>query len=77
MGMSWEAAGACVCMHAGPMQQPSPTNHHPPPTTNNANTKQQYGTIADCWTELGDFENAALWYDKYINAMNATEGSPV
>ncbi|GBF92346.1 hypothetical protein Rsub_05548 [Raphidocelis subcapitata] len=35
-----------------------------------------YGTIADCWTELGDFEAAAVNYDKYIRIMN-TDGTPV
>jgi tetratricopeptide (TPR) repeat protein len=29
-----------------------------------------YGTIADCYTELGDFEAAAANYDRYINVMN-------
>jgi hypothetical protein len=24
----------------------------------------QYGTIADCYTEMGDFEHAAVNYDK-------------
>lgn len=32
-----------------------------------------YGTIADCYTELGDFELAAVNYDKYIKVMN-TDG---
>ena len=30
-----------------------------------------YGTIADCYTDLGEFEKAAAFYDKYINAMNS------
>lgn len=34
----------------------------------------QYGTIADCYTEMGDFENAALNYDKYIRVMNTDGG---
>ena len=29
-----------------------------------------YGAIADIWTELGDFERAAKFYDKYIENMN-------
>lgn len=29
------------------------------------NTKA-YGAIADCYTELGDLERAAKFYDKYI-----------
>ncbi len=29
-----------------------------------------YGTIADCFTDLGEFEKAAMFYDKYIEAMN-------
>lgn len=36
-------------------------------------THTQYGTIADCYTELGDFEAAASNYDKYITKMN-TDG---
>ncbi|KIZ06926.1 FLU chloroplast precursor, alternative spliced version l-FLP [Monoraphidium neglectum] len=32
-----------------------------------------YGTIADCYTEMGDFELAAVNYDKYIRVMN-TDG---
>jgi tetratricopeptide (TPR) repeat protein len=28
-----------------------------------------YGVIADCYTDLGEFEKAALYYDKYIGAM--------
>ncbi|KIZ06832.1 hypothetical protein MNEG_1119 [Monoraphidium neglectum] len=32
-----------------------------------------YGTIADCYTEMGDFEHAAVNYDKYIRVMN-TDG---
>jgi pentatricopeptide repeat protein len=29
-----------------------------------------YGTIADCYTDLGEFEKAAKYYDKYIETMN-------
>ncbi|PRW56470.1 FLU chloroplast alternative spliced version l-FLP [Chlorella sorokiniana] len=29
-----------------------------------------YGTIADIYTDLGDFEKAAQYYDKYIKAMD-------
>eukprot|EP00877_Chromochloris_zofingiensis_P008539 jgi/Chrzof1/3939/Cz13g14070.t1 len=29
-----------------------------------------YGTIADCYTDLGEFEKAAEFYDKYIDSMN-------
>jgi tetratricopeptide (TPR) repeat protein len=35
-----------------------------------------YGSIADCYTELGDFESAAAFYDRYINVMDA-DGTPV
>eukprot|EP00897_Mesotaenium_endlicherianum_P010040 jgi/Mesen1/9064/ME000578S08304 len=28
-----------------------------------------YGAIADCYTELGDMENAAKFYDKYIDRL--------
>jgi hypothetical protein len=34
------------------------------------------GTIADCYTELGDFELAAANYDKYISRMD-NDGTPV
>lgn len=27
---------------------------------------EAYGAIADCYTELGDLERAAKFYDKYI-----------
>jgi pentatricopeptide repeat protein len=29
-----------------------------------------YGTIADCYTDMGDFDRAAAFYDKYIDTMN-------
>eukprot|EP00879_Flechtneria_rotunda_P011083 GHRR01011580.1.p2 GENE.GHRR01011580.1~~GHRR01011580.1.p2 ORF type:complete len:130 (+),score=49.78 GHRR01011580.1:1789-2178(+) len=29
-----------------------------------------YGTIADCYTDLDEFEKAAAYYDKYIQSMN-------
>ncbi|GLI62218.1 hypothetical protein VaNZ11_004811, partial [Volvox africanus] len=29
-----------------------------------------YGTMADCYTDMGEFEKAALYYDKYIERMN-------
>ncbi|KAG2487812.1 hypothetical protein HYH03_013656 [Edaphochlamys debaryana] len=29
-----------------------------------------YGTMADCYTDMGEFEKAALYYDKYIAQMN-------
>lgn len=29
-----------------------------------------YGTIADCYTDMGEFEKAAKFYDKYIERMN-------
>jgi pentatricopeptide repeat protein len=29
-----------------------------------------YGTIADCYTDLGEFEKAAMYYDKFIDCMN-------
>jgi len=32
-----------------------------------------YGTIADVYTEMGEFEKAAEFYDKYISRMN-TDG---
>jgi len=32
-----------------------------------------YGTIADVYTDLGEFEKAAMYYDKYISTMN-TDG---
>lgn len=30
---------------------------------------EAYGAIADCYTELGDLEKAAKYYDKYIMRM--------
>ncbi|GBF92737.1 target of growth-regulatory PI3K kinase [Raphidocelis subcapitata] len=39
-------------------------------------TRYRYGTIADCYTEMGDFEAAAANYDKYIRIMS-TDGTPV
>lgn len=30
-----------------------------------------YGTIADIYTEMGHFERAAEYYDKYIERMSA------
>lgn len=32
-----------------------------------------YGTIADVYTDLGEFEKAAFYYDMYISTMN-TDG---
>lgn len=32
-----------------------------------------FGTIADVYTEMGNFERAAEYYDKYIAQMN-TDG---
>ncbi|PNH02463.1 Protein FLUORESCENT IN BLUE LIGHT, chloroplastic, partial [Tetrabaena socialis] len=29
-----------------------------------------YGTMADCYTDMGEFEKAAAFYDKYIERMN-------
>jgi len=29
-----------------------------------------YGTVADCYTDMGEFEKAAQFYDKYIECMN-------
>lgn len=42
----------------------------------NVGDADAYGTIADIYTEIGEFEKAALYYDKYISKM-ATDGSPV
>ena len=35
-----------------------------------------YGVIADIYTDLNDFDQAAIYYDKYIETMT-TEGSVV
>jgi tetratricopeptide (TPR) repeat protein len=35
-----------------------------------------YGTIADCYTDMGEFEKAAEFYDRYISRMNS-DGSVV
>ncbi|KAH0458769.1 hypothetical protein IEQ34_011583 [Dendrobium chrysotoxum] len=32
-------------------------------------TTEAYGAIADCFTELGDLERAANYYDKYIERL--------
>mmetsp|Transcript_1960 Transcript_1960/g.2912 ORF Transcript_1960/g.2912 Transcript_1960/m.2912 type:complete len:134 (-) Transcript_1960:544-945(-) len=39
---------------------------------NNENTGlgDAYGAIADIYTEANDFENAAIYYDKYIESIN-------
>lgn len=29
-----------------------------------------YGVIADCYTDLGEYEKAAQFYDRYIDTMN-------
>ncbi|PNW77995.1 hypothetical protein CHLRE_10g460050v5 [Chlamydomonas reinhardtii] len=29
-----------------------------------------FGTMADCYTDMGEFEKAAVYYDKYIERMN-------
>lgn len=34
-----------------------------------AGDSDAYGTIADCYTDLGEFEKAAAFYDKYILCM--------
>lgn len=30
-----------------------------------------FGSIADCHTDLGEFDQAAVFYDKYIDRMSA------
>lgn len=30
-----------------------------------------YGTMADCYTDLGEFDQAAIFYDKYIDRMSS------
>ena len=35
-----------------------------------------YGVIADIYTDLNDFDQAAIYYDRYIETMT-TEGSVV
>lgn len=32
---------------------------------------EAYGAIADCYTELGDLEQAAKFYDKYIARLES------
>lgn len=32
---------------------------------------EAYGAIADCYTELGDIERAAKYYDKYIARLQS------
>jgi hypothetical protein len=43
----------------------------PGPSAPSQTHPAQYGTIADNYTELGDFEQAALNYDKYIKVRRA------
>ena len=33
-----------------------------------------YGSIADIHTDLGEFEKAAIFYDKYIQRMQEDSG---
>ena len=33
-----------------------------------------YGSIADVYTDLGEFEKAAVFYDKYIQRMQEDSG---
>eukprot|EP00210_Caulerpa_lentillifera_P005303 g5067.t1 len=42
-------------------------------TDDHVGDSDAYGTIADIYTELGEFEKAAEYYDKYISRMN-TDG---
>ena len=35
-----------------------------------------YGSIADNYTDMGEFEKAAFYYDKYIERLNG-DGSAV
>lgn len=32
---------------------------------------EAYGAIADCYTELGDLERAAKYYDQYISRLQS------
>ena len=41
----------------------------------NVGDADAYGTIADIYTEIGEFEKAALYYDMYISKM--ADGSAV
>lgn len=34
---------------------------------------EAYGAIADCYTELGDLESAAKFYDQYIERLENEE----
>lgn len=45
-------------------------------TGDNVGDADAYGTIADIYTDIGEFEKAAEYYDKYIGKMN-TDGSLV
>jgi hypothetical protein len=35
-------------------------------TAEDAGVTEAYGTIADCYTELGELEKSGEYYDKYI-----------
>jgi hypothetical protein len=41
-----------------------------PPLPAPAGDADAYGTIADCYTDMGDLEKAGVYYDKYIERMN-------
>ncbi|CAI5525171.1 unnamed protein product [Closterium sp. Naga37s-1] len=38
-----------------------------------AGDTEAYGAIADCYTEIGDLENAAKYYDRYISRMESDD----
>ncbi|KAH8932507.1 hypothetical protein BDL97_19G076600 [Sphagnum fallax] len=42
-------------------------------TGEHAGNTEAYGAIADCYTELGDLENAAKFYDQYIGRLESED----
>ena len=69
--------GARAVQHAGEQPAPPTLKSLRPPTPGLALQEMMeftgdadaYGTIADCYTDLGEFEKAAVYYDKYIERM--------
>jgi tetratricopeptide (TPR) repeat protein len=43
---------------------------------NNQGDADAYGSIADLYTDLGDYDQAAKYYDLYITEMRKAAGAP-
>ncbi len=53
-----------------PTLRSSPRRRHRNHPNAPAGDADAYGVIADCFTDLGEFEKAAAFYDRYIDAMS-------